>query len=129
MFKKFALTAGILAITIALISLFAPQNALASGGSGGSGGGGGGAQVDTIKVSKNMYDAPSHELLIKASSSNPTATLSVYLPSGQYLRDIQNGGGSRYGGDVIFIMTDPGYLTIRSSAGGSIDAPTTPFQP
>jgi hypothetical protein len=41
---------------------------------------------------------------------------------------VQNGGGSRYGGTVMpYQVSDPIVVTIRSSSGGSIDVPTTPF--
>ena len=68
-------------------------------------------------------------MLIKASSSDPTARLFAFLPDGTGLGEIQNGGGSRYGGTVMpYLSYDPGYLTIKSTSGGSINAPTTPFQ-
>lgn len=86
---------------------------------------------DTIKVSKCFYaDTGSFvELLIKASSSNSSAHLYAYLPSGAYLGEVQNGGGSRYGGTVFVTMSVPATITIKSSAGGSITAPCTPYQP
>lgn len=123
MSKKLFLIAGILMFLVAMGFGLAPQHALASGG------GGGGGKGDTIKVSKAMYAASNHTLLVKASSSDANARLMLYLPSGQYVRDVQNGGGSRYGGTVIFMMTDPGHIVIRSSSGGSITVATTPYQP
>jgi len=100
-----------------------------SSASGGSGSGGGGRRVDTIQVSKCYYDPPTGAMLIKASSSDSTARLSAYLPSGAYLGDVQNGGGGRYGGTVMpYVPVDPGSVTIRSSSGGTVTAPTTPFQ-
>ena len=99
--------------------------ALASGGSGG----GGGSKVDSIKVSKCFYDAPTGEMLIKASSSDTTAHLYAYLPSGAYLGEVQNGGGSRYGGTVMgYVGANPMNITIISSSGGRVTVPTTPFQ-
>lgn len=92
-------------------------------------GGSGTTKVDTIKVSKCFYDAPTGQMLIKASSSDPTALLSAYLPSGAYLGAVQNGGGSRYGGTVMgYQPKDPKFVTIKSSSGGTITVPTTPFQ-
>jgi hypothetical protein len=112
--------------TAAIVST--PDYVHASGGSGG-GGGGGTANVDTIKVSKCYYDAPTGQMLIKASSSDSTAHLYAFLPSGAYLGEVQNGGGSRYGGTVMpYWPVDPVTMTIRSSSGGSITVPTTPFQ-
>lgn len=98
-------------------------------GAGGGGGGGGGTKVDTIKVNKCYYDAPTGEMLIKASSSDPTAVLHAFTLTGDSLGWVQNGGGSRYGGTVMgFVGADPVYVLILSSSGGSIIVPTTPFQ-
>jgi hypothetical protein len=95
-----------------------------------SGNGGGGSSVDTIKVSKCYYfDTGSYiELLINASSSNSSAHLYAYLPSGAYLGEVQNGGGGRYGGTVFVTLTIPATITIISSAGGSVTVPCTPGQ-
>ena len=114
------------AITVGMM----PGLSFASGGSG-SGGGGGGTtiKVDSIKVSKCYYDAPTGQMLIKASSLDVTAHLYAYRPDGSYQGEVQNGGGSRYGGTVMgYIPYDPGTMTIKSSSGGSITVPTTPFQ-
>jgi hypothetical protein len=117
----------VMALLVAVSVSLIPS--LASGSSG-SGGGGGGVQVDSIKVSKCYHDAPTGEMLIKASSSDPTAHLYAYRPDGTFQGEVQNGGGSRYGGTVMgWIPYDPGFMVIISSSGGSINAPTTPFQP
>ncbi len=98
--------------------------AMASGGGGANGGVT--AKVDSIKVSKCYY---SGNLLIKASSSDPAARLFVYLPSGEYVGEVQNGGGSRYGGTVTrYIGADPGSVIVTSSSLGTITVPTTPPQ-
>lgn len=109
------------------------SRSLASGGSGsGGGGGGGGTAVDTIKVSKcycNAAGTSGGEMLIKASSSNTSARLFAYRPDGSYIGEVQNGGGSRYGGTVMpYQPYDPINVTIQSNAGGSVTVPTTPFQ-
>lgn len=111
------------AVICGLVLLLAPLGVRASGGGGSTAG-------DTLKVSKCYYDAPTGEGLIKASSSDVSAHLIAYLPSGEVYGVIQNGGGSRYGGTVMrYLSTDPVYVTIISSSGGSITVPTTPFQP
>ena len=123
---KAVLAVLFLAIGIGFISQ--PPSAFASGGSGA--GGGGGVKVDSIKVTKCYYDAPTGAMLIKASSSDVTAHLYAYRPDGTFAGEVQNGGGSRYGGTVIAGSSyDPGSMTIKSSSGGSITFPTTPFQP
>jgi hypothetical protein len=106
-----------------------------SGGGGGGGGGGGTAQspsVDTITVTKAYTNATPDtggEMLIKASSSDSSARLSAYRADGTYIGAVQNGGGGRYGGTVMpYQFTYSASVTIRSSSGGSITVPTTPFQ-
>jgi uncharacterized repeat protein (TIGR01451 family) len=88
--------------------------------------------LDTIKVTKCYTNATltsPGEMLIKASSSDTTARLFAYRPDGSFIGEVQNGGGSRYGGTVMPIqMSDPVYVTIVSSSGGSITVSTTPFQ-
>jgi hypothetical protein len=123
------------AVAIALAVALHPLTSYASGGSGGGSGGGGGGggtstpKVDSIKVSKCFYQAGSGQMLIKAASSDASARLSAYTPAGTYLGEVQNGGGSRYGGTVMgYVGVDPVSVIILSSSGGSVDAPTTPFQ-
>jgi hypothetical protein len=122
-----SLLTAVMTVLLAFSVTMMPALTFASGGS--ASGGGGGVRVDSIKVSKCFYDAPTGEMLIKASSSDPTATLHAFLPSGVYIGEVQNGGGSRYGGTVMgYIGADPGHVLIISSSGGSILVPTTPFQ-
>ncbi len=110
---------------LVLMAILAMPHSLKA--SGGSGGGGTGTKVDSIKVSKCFFSGG--EMLIKASSSDPTARLAAYLPSGVYIGEVQNGGGSRYGGTVMGYVgpNDPGFVYIVSSSGGSIAVATTPF--
>jgi len=117
------LIAAVIATGVGLVSL--PTPAFASGGSGG-----GSVRVDSIKVSKAYYfDTGSYvELLIKAQSSDPTAHLYAYLPNGQLLGEVQNGGGSRYGGTVFLSMFIPQTITILSTSGGATTVLTAPFQ-
>jgi hypothetical protein len=67
-------------------------------------------------------------MLLKVSSSDPKARLYAYRPDGSLIGEVQNGGGSRYGGTVMpYQPYDPGSVTIRSSSGGSITVRTGPF--
>src|SRR5512144_1307288 len=101
-----------LAIVVACALL---MTALTASARQGGGGGGGGSHTDTIRVSKCYYAIVGYvELLIKANSSDPTAHLYAYLPSGAYLGELQNGGGSRYGGDTFVTLTLPATITILS---------------
>jgi hypothetical protein len=69
------------------------------------------------------------ELLIKASSSDPSAHLFAHRRDGSLIGEVQNGGGSRYGGTVMpYQKYDPGEITITSSSGGHLTVRTGPFQ-
>ena len=87
---------------------------------------------DHLKVTKcytNATTSGGGQMLITASSSDATARLFAYRPGGSLIGQAQNGGGSRYGGTVMPYQTyDQITVTIRSSSGGSITVPTTPFQ-
>jgi len=128
-YKSYAASLQSVLMVLLVTFTFMPILAFASGGGGTSGGGGGTTvKVDTIKVSKCYYNTGG-EMLIKASSSDPTARLFAYTPFGTYLGEVQNGGGSRYGGTVMgYVGADPVEVTIVSSSGGSTTVPTTPFQ-
>jgi hypothetical protein len=97
-----------------------------------TGAGSGSSPTDTIEVTKcytNATATTGGELLIKASSSDPTARLFAYRPDGSLIGEVQNGGGSRYGGSVMpYQAHDPGTVTVTSSSGGSITVKTGPFQ-
>ena len=122
-----SLLSALMTLLVAFTLGVVPGASLASGG--GGGGGGTTTKVDSIKVSKCFYDVPTHQMLIKAASSDPTAHLYAYRPDGTFQGEVQNGGGSRYGGTVMgYCPSNPGYMLIVSSSGGSIKAPTTPFQ-
>jgi len=128
---KSSLFTAVATLLVALTLGLLPTTTFASGGSGS--GGGGSVKVDSIKVSKcycnAIVTAGGGEMLIKASSSDATAHLYAYRPDGSYIGEVQNGGGSRYGGTVMpWQPYDPGTVTIISSSGGSITVPTTPFQ-
>src|SRR4051794_19186233 len=126
-----------LAVTTSL-TLSGASAAYASGGS--TSGGGGtttttqAPKVDSVKVSKaytgaDVSGGPGYQMLIKASSSDTSATLFAYRPDGSLIGWVQNGGGSQYGGTVMpWQSVYSPSITIHSSSGGSITVPTTPFQ-
>ena len=124
------------AAVTASIALTGAATASASGGSTAGGGGGTATtqtpKVDSIKVTKAYTNATPDtggEMLIKASSSDTSARLFAYRADGNYIGEVQNGGGSRYGGTVMpYQFTYSATITIQSSSGGSITVPTTPFQ-
>ena len=123
-----SLLTAMTAVLLALAICATPVSVKASGG-GGGGGGGTTAKVDSIKVTKCFYMPGATGMLVKAASSDVSARLFAYLPDGTYLGELQNGGGSRYGGTVLIAPSyDPGYVVVVSSSGGTTAAPTTPFQ-
>jgi hypothetical protein len=88
--------------------------------------------ADIVQVAKcytNSTLSRGGELLIKANSSDRAARLFAYRPDGALIGELQNGGGSRYGGTVMpYQPYDPVSVTIKSSAGGSVTVPTTGFK-
>ena len=91
-----------------------------------------GSPADVVQIEKcwtNATSSRSGPMLIKARSSDARARLFAFLPDGTFLAELQNGGGNKYGGNVINnTPTNPGSCVVRSSAGGSATAPTAPFQ-
>ena len=124
--KKIKATFAALATTLALLAIcVVPATAKASGG---GSSGGGGVKVDSIKVSKCFINSGG-EMLIKAASSDSNARLLACRPDGSLIGEVQNGGGSRYGGTVMpYQPYDPIFVTIVSTSGGVITVLTTPFQ-
>src|SRR5436305_1290765 len=123
--------------TLALTASLALTGASAAYASGGGAGGGGATtqtpKADSVKISKACTTfsaaAGGGEMLIKASSSDASARLFAYRPDGVLIGEVQNGGGSQYGGTVMpwqFVYSAS--VTVQSSSGGSITVPTTPFQ-
>ena len=110
---------GVFTLGVAVLLTPAPAHAQKGGG------------VETIRVNKCSYAVTGSyvELLINAGSSNTGARLYAYLPSGQLLGQVQNGGGGRYGGTVFLTPSVPAIITIRSSTGAVVTVPCVPFQP
>jgi len=121
---------------MALTAALALTGATTASASGGSGGGSAtqtpGQSVDSITVTKAYTNATPDsggQMLIKASSSDSSARLFAYRPDGTLIGEVQNGGGGRYGGTVMpYQFAYSATVTIRSSSGGAITVPTTPFQ-
>ena len=63
-------------------------------------------------------------LTIEATSTNPTAILSVYTQSGGFMFTLTNQGGGRYS-DQRGWVTSPLVITVRSNYGGSATATLT----
>jgi hypothetical protein len=75
--------------------------------------------ADTVSIQLAEYSAGNAELRVEATSSNASATLSVYVTStNTFIRTLRNEGGGRYRGDFSW-PTNPQNITVRSSLGGS----------
>ena len=87
---------------------------------------------DSVRIYKAYTNATATtggELLLKAASSDIAAHLFAYRPDGTLIGEVQNGGGSKYGGTVMpYQPFDLKTVTIISSSGGSMTAATTAFQ-
>jgi hypothetical protein len=74
---------------------------------------------DTLSIQVAEYSAGNDELRVEATSSNSSATLSVYVTSTNTLiGTLRNEGGGRYRAEFSW-PTNPQNITIRSSQGGS----------
>ncbi|GAB3880536.1 hypothetical protein [Terrabacter terrigena] len=91
------------------------------------------AGADRVEVDKcwtNATATTGGQLLVRARSSDRGARLVAYRADGKLIGEVHNGGGQRYGGTVFpWQATDPVTVTVRSSSGGSVTVPTTPFRP
>jgi hypothetical protein len=71
------------------------------------------------------YSAGNAELRVEATSSNASATLSVYVTStNTFIGTLRNEGGGRYRGDFSW-PTNPQNITVRSSFGGTASRTVT----
>lgn len=137
MHRSLVALAGLFVVTLSVACSTSPTapSAVGAGAITAAGTSQGGSQpgVESIKVSKCYTNATATgggQMLIKAASSDASVRLFAYRPDGSLIGEVQNGGGSRYGGTVMpYQPYDPVTVTVRSSAGGSTSVPTTPFQP
>jgi len=122
---------GAVVVSLALALAAAGVGAVSTAPSAFASGGAGQVKApatDSIKVTK-CYTNSGGQMLIKAASSDASARLFAYRPDGTLIGEVQNGGGSRYGGTVMpWQPYDPVRVTIRSTSGGSVTMATTPFQ-
>ncbi len=83
------------------------------------------AASDTVSIQRAEYSAGSDELRVEATSSNASATLSVYVTStNTFIGTLRNEGGGRYRGDFSW-STNPQNITVRNSLGGSASRTVT----
>jgi probable HAF family extracellular repeat protein len=81
--------------------------------------------MDTVFIQLAEYSAGNAQLRVEASSSNASATLTLYVSSSNTLiGTLRNEGGGRYRGDFSW-PTNPVNITVRSNLGGSASRPIT----
>ncbi|MET0623713.1 MAG: hypothetical protein ABW250_12085 [Pyrinomonadaceae bacterium] len=75
--------------------------------------------ADTVAIQRVEYVTSKRELSVQATSSNASATLTVYVAAtGQVIGVLSNRGGGRY--DRTFsVATNPQNVVVKSSLGGS----------
>jgi hypothetical protein len=74
---------------------------------------------DQVTVTRAEYDARKGELRVEATSSDPSATLEVYVTATQELIGVLDSqGNGRYAGRFSW-PTNPQTITVVSSSGGS----------
>jgi hypothetical protein len=77
------------------------------------------ASVDTVAVTLAQYRTSTKRLQVSATSSNPNATLKVYVASsGALIGTLTNNGSGSYSGTFKW-TTNPLSIIVRSSLGGS----------
>jgi hypothetical protein len=80
--------------------------------------------TDTVAISLAGYRLSSKKLSVKATSTNATATLRVYVTAtGQFIGTLTNNGGVYSG--LFKWPTNPQNITVKSNLGGSSSAIVT----
>jgi hypothetical protein len=80
------------------------------------------APADRVVITKARWKRGL--LTIEATSTNPTAILSVYSQSGAFMFTLTNNGGGRYFDQRGWVF-NPQVITVRSNLGGSATARLT----
>jgi hypothetical protein len=74
---------------------------------------------DTVAIQRVEYVASKRQLSVQATSTNASATLTVYAAAtGQAIGVLASRGGGRYDG-TFSVATNPQTIVVRSSLGGS----------
>lgn len=74
--------------------------------------------TDTVAIQKADYVTSKRQLSVQASSSNPSATLTVSAANGGVIGVLSNRGGGRYEG-TFNVATNPQNIIVSSSLNGS----------
>ena len=76
------------------------------------------AAADTVQITRAQYTTSRSQLMVQATDSNPTSTLTVSVTrSGVILGTMINNGGGNYSAKFTGI-TNPRNITVTSNFGG-----------
>ena len=81
--------------------------------------------TDTVAIQRAEYRASRRELRVQATSTNATATLTVFVTATNQTIGTLTGNGSGSFDRTLSFPVNPGNITVRSSAGGSASASVT----
>jgi hypothetical protein len=77
-----------------------------------------GSGTDTVSITRAEYDTSKRNLRVEATSTNPTATLQVFVTSsGQLIGTLTNNGGGKFSGRFTWSV-NPQSITVKSNFGG-----------
>ncbi|MFJ6280637.1 putative Ig domain-containing protein [Arthrobacter subterraneus] len=76
--------------------------------------------ADTVSIQRADYAASKRTLGVEARSTNSSATLRVFKTStNELIGTLRNEGGGRYRATFSNVASNPGNITVKSSAGGT----------
>jgi hypothetical protein len=76
--------------------------------------------ADTVTIQRAEYDARKRTLMVEATSSNSSASLSVFKTSTDaQIGTLNNQGSGRYRATFSNITANPENITVKSTLGGS----------
>lgn len=81
------------------------------------------AAIDTVTVTKAVYDSALTQLTVTATDTSDTATLTVTVTrTGETLGTLRNKGGGTYTAKFSNVLTNPQKITVTSNLGGTATA-------
>jgi hypothetical protein len=83
------------------------------------------APADTVRIQRAEYRTSKRELRVQATSTNATATLTVFVTATNQLIGTLTGDGRGSFGGTLSFPVNPVNITVKSSAGGSASAPVS----
>jgi hypothetical protein len=75
--------------------------------------------ADSVSVTRAEFDSSKRQLNVEATSTNASATLTVFVTSTNAKIGTLTGDGSGRFRGLFNVATNPGTITVKSSAGGS----------